>query len=102
MTSPTILNAHRESKKTGKTVKYSPNITVEFPNIPKGPEDLFKDVEDFSFGPLQDTTVSVDPAQKEKIELSPDELKVMTTQKGTPQDAQDPKDPKGLKDSKDL
>lgn len=94
MTSPTILNAHRESKKTGKTVKYSPNITVEFPNIPKGPEDLFKDVEDFSFGPLQDTTVSVDPAQKEKIELSPDELKFMTTQKGTPQDAQDPKDPK--------
>lgn len=80
MTTPTLLNAHRDSKKTGKPVTYAPNVSVEFPNLKNKDETdkEYKDVEDFSFGPLKDTSISVDPSQVKDIELSQDELNFMT------------------------
>ena len=56
MTTPTLLNAHRDSKKTGKPVTYAPNVSVEFPNLKNKAEtdEEYKNVEDFSFGPSQD------------------------------------------------
>tara|TARA_R100001369_G_scaffold19290_2_gene35192 strand:- start:7689 stop:12818 length:5130 start_codon:yes stop_codon:yes gene_type:complete len=81
MGSLTVLNNHKQKNKQSSNMD---DVTISFPNLEnKATKELFaeeyKDVKDFSSGALKDSSVSVDPSERSRIELSADELKFMTS-----------------------